>query len=441
MPRYLNSDPPIRFHKGKRQAYVTLSGRQVLLGAWDGKGPKPPAVRRAYRKAIEQWENTGRTSPPPSPAELEADAAPELLLEDLLVGFLAYATKHYPTTPTGRCEADSYRAPMRVLRALYGDYPLRQFGAPELERVRDEMVRRGWVLSSINRQISRVRRIFKWGVSRRMVSGGVMEELRSLDALLSGRGDVEESEPVRPVPDADIKAALREMSRPVRALVLLQLHTGARPSELLTLCACDIDRTKEPWERRMVHHKTARKGQSRVILFGPPAREVLAGLIEGRDPHAPLFSPRESVAELKARGATKRRRPNQKPSPCQTERLVGETFDSAAYRRSIRYACERAKVPVWTPYRLRHNAATAARSYGGIDVAAAVLGHAHGSRVTAETLRRGRPCSRPPGGRGDWLTPNFAAAGSVPEAASTVQGTPTSDKTRTRTTTRTTAPP
>jgi len=45
------------------------------------------------------------------------------------------------------------------------------------------------------------------------------------------------------------------------------------------------------------------------------------------------------------------------------------------YARAIRRACGRAKVPVWSPGRLRHNAATAARKRYGLEAASALLGH------------------------------------------------------------------
>jgi integrase len=41
----------------------------------------------------------------------------------------------------------------------------------------------------------------------------------------------------------------------------------------------------------------------------------------------------------------------------------------------VRDACHRAGIPVWSPNRLRHSAATEIRRQFGVDAARAVLGH------------------------------------------------------------------
>ena len=43
--------------------------------------------------------------------------------------------------------------------------------------------------------------------------------------------------------------------------------------------------------------------------------------------------------------------------------------------RAIGRACRKAGVPVWTPHRLRHNAATVLRKEFGLDVARVICGH------------------------------------------------------------------
>lgn len=54
----------------------------------------------------------------------------------------------------------------------------------------------------------------------------------------------------------------------------------------------------------------------------------------------------------------------------------GECYTSDSYRRAIERACVKAKVPVWTPHRLRHNAATIVRREYGLEAAQLILGHA-----------------------------------------------------------------
>ena len=65
-------------------------------------------------------------------------------------------------------------------------------------------------------------------------------------------------------------------------------------------------------------------------------------------------------------GTNRRGNPQWKP---------GDAYTVDSYRRAIRRACEAAEVPVWTPHRLRHNAATTIRREYGLEAARVMLGH------------------------------------------------------------------
>jgi integrase len=51
-------------------------------------------------------------------------------------------------------------------------------------------------------------------------------------------------------------------------------------------------------------------------------------------------------------------------------------------RREVRRACERAGLPVFTPYQLRHACAVRVQAACGWDATRAVLGHKSGGGVT-----------------------------------------------------------
>jgi integrase len=65
--------------------------------------------------------------------------------------------------------------------------------------------------------------------------------------LKVGRSDARETDRVRPVPDGILAATLPHLSRHVRAMVDLQLLTGARPGEIVSMRTCDINRAGEIW--------------------------------------------------------------------------------------------------------------------------------------------------------------------------------------------------
>ena len=195
--------------------------------------------------------------------------------------------------------------------------------------------------------------------------------------------DPRETEPVRPAPEADIRAALPFMSEPVRAMVELQLLTGARPGEILAMRAADIDRSGALWVYRPESHKNSWRGQERLIYLGPRAQEIVRAFLRPGMQDRFLFSP--TLAELRRRDRLRAARKTplwpshvraqeekRKASP---KRKPRDHYDGNSYRQAISRACRRARVSPWKPNQLRHNAATRLRAEFGLDVAKSVLGH------------------------------------------------------------------
>src|SRR5581483_6011251 len=145
----------------------------------------------------------------------------------------------------------------------------------KLKAVRDEMIRSGLSRPSVNQRVGVIKRAFKWAVSEELIPGAALESLRAVAGLAKGRTEAPEPEPVRPVPDAWIDAALPFVLPPIAALIRLQRLTGARPGELVILRPCDLDVTGDVWLYRPASHKTAHHGKGRAIGIGPRAREVL----------------------------------------------------------------------------------------------------------------------------------------------------------------------
>ena len=56
-------------------------------------------------------------------------------------------------------------------------------------------------------------------------------------------------------------------------------------------------------------------------------------------------------------------------------RTAGECYHRQSYTKAIARACKLAKVDLWSPNRLRHNAATELRKEFGLEAARTVLGH------------------------------------------------------------------
>lgn len=145
--------------------------------------------------------------------------------------------------------------------------------------------------------------------------------------------------PRRPVPQAAIDKVKAIVPERTADLIELQLLTGARSGELVSLTAGMIDRTGDIWIARLADHKTVHQGKERVLVFGPKAQAILRKYIV-MDPRRRLF-----------------------------------TMNRKAYCAAINAACVKLNIPVWTPHWLRHNAASRLREEYGLDVAQCMLGH------------------------------------------------------------------
>jgi integrase len=102
------------------------------------------------------------------------------------------------------------------------------------------------------------------------------------------------------------------------------------------------------------------------------------------DLSAPLFRPDHSEAARNAGRRTQRKTPlwpshlrmQEEKKKRRPQRVLHNAYEVAVYRRAIARACAKAGVPMWTPHRLRHAAATEIRRQFGLEAAQAVLGHA-----------------------------------------------------------------
>jgi len=163
-------------------------------------------------------------------------------------------------------------------------------------------------------------------------------------------------------------------------MVQLQLLTGMRPGEVVSMRACDIEMSNAIWVYRPPRHKIEHHGIQREILLGPRAQSVVRGFLSA-DARGYLFSPEQAEAERNAVRRAARRTPmtpSQARRRCRTKpkRAPGTRYTIEAYRRAVARACAKAGVPRWSPNQLRHAHATALRKQSGLEAAQVLLEHA-----------------------------------------------------------------
>jgi integrase len=197
--------------------------------------------------------------------------------------------------------------------------------------------------------------------------------------LQRGRSEARDTEGIKPVREEDVRATLPFLSPPVAAAVELQLLTGCRVSEALTVRGCDLDVTGPVWVYRPFKHKNRNRGIDRVIFLGPRAQAVIKPFLK-TDLQAFLFSPADAIAARDARRAAARktkRTPSElhRKRKSKPKRAPRARSDRNSYRQAVVRACAKAEVPEWNPLQLRHTAGTLIRARFGIEAAKVVLGH------------------------------------------------------------------
>ncbi|MCR9115795.1 MAG: site-specific integrase [bacterium] len=371
--------PSYRQHKPSGQAVVTLNGKDHYLGPWDSK-----TSRIEYDRLIAEWLANGRRLP--------QDSKEEISIVELIVDYLIFAKEYYSAEPGSTSEYSCLKEALRPVRKLYGETMADDFGPLALKAVRQTMIDDGWCRTHINRQINRVRRVFRWGIENELVSPNVIQGLTAVAALKKGRTEARESDPVRPVCDEDVDAVLPHVAPQIAAMIQLQLLTAMRPGEVVKMRPSDIRREGDVWIYQPAHHKTAYRGKLREIYIGPKAQRILDPWLV-RDPETFCFSPIEAENLRNAKRRTARNTAISKGSngrKQKTNSRLKNRYDVNSYRRAIQYAIEKHSLTKWHPNQLRHSRGTKIREQFGLDVAQVILGHATAdvTQVYAEANRK-----------------------------------------------------
>lgn len=376
--------PSYRLHKPSGQAVVTLNGQDHYLGKFETQ-----ASRDAYDQLIATWMSHGRSLP------LEQQRATVVCVAKVCEVFLKWAKGEYRNAQ-GQLSREVANIELALRPLVHGNMaalPATQFGPKALTAFRDDLIGAGLARKTINQRIGIVRRAFRHAVKEEIVPPSTLHGLQAVEGLKRGRCRARESAGVKPVPEADIAATLPRLSEPVAAMVRLQLLTGCRPGEVVAMRLADIDRSGDVWIYRPSDHKNAWRGHERVIPLGPRAQDIVRQFIRPGCEDLPLFSPTEAERRRRDLLRKSRRTPlwdshaliQRARHAARPRRKLNHGYSVVTYGQAIRRACaggkgateaERRPVPLWSPGRLRHNAATEFRKRYGVEAAAAILGHA-----------------------------------------------------------------
>lgn len=369
MGRPKKSMPDYRYHVSG-QGVVELSGKTFYLGPYDS-----PESRAKYFALLQVFNENGLAIPDGHIATYQKDVP--VSVRCVTAEFRELVKVKYAKSPSHSGRLINLCV---LLEDEYGDEPADEFGPRRLAALRDIFVASGNNRNYANSQTRSICQIFKHGVSRELIEIAVLQRLETLEPLRHGQTTALETEPRTAVHLDVVRATARHLSPTVIAMVMVQVATGMRPSEVFKMRAMDIDQSGKEWIYRPDSHKTAHHGVIKAVPIVGDARLMVMKFMD-RPSDQYLFSPIESAAWHREQRSLARKtrsccgnRPgtNLKKDP---KRKPGVKFTKDSYRRAIVSAARKAKVEHWTPYQLRYTAAAAIREALGLEAAQAILGH------------------------------------------------------------------
>ncbi|MBQ9456181.1 MAG: tyrosine-type recombinase/integrase [Thermoguttaceae bacterium] len=297
-------------------------------------------------------------------------ARPALTIIELVAGFMETMKKN--------SHFDKLKTMARAVVRLYGETDADDFGPQALIACRNEWVAQNLSRNYINKLTGWVLRCFQWGVTQETVRLETYQKLKLVEPLK--QGEAIDHPPREDVPDIEIIKTLPHLLPTVRDMVILQRISGMRPSEIFRMTLEQfVKREPDAWIYVPFRHKTKIHNKTRIIGFGRFEISILEAHANGKKPDEPLFSPQASWCERAERLG--------QPKPKKHAR-IGAMFTKDSYARHISRAIEQANeqaerdgtpealIQRWTPYQLRHAAATFISLLMDQAAAATALGHA-----------------------------------------------------------------
>jgi len=249
------------------------------------------------------------------------------------------------------------RAVAMLVCAKYAGLEATAFGPKALQDIQQTLLAEGRLTRyGINRSKQHIVALFKWAVSQELVPPSAWHALQAVRALRRGKG--RDNPPRLPADSAAVDAVVAHLMANGNAGAALCIRfmraTGCRPGEAFAATAADF-RLSDPLPTYTVReHKNTHRGMERVVPLNAAAVAAVRDALAARPlTHGPLFV-----------------------------NSAGHGWEKSVMLNIVKRACASLGIQHWTPYQLRHLAATEAVNRTGNEAAvAAMLGHAPDSTV------------------------------------------------------------
>src|SRR3954469_2693898 len=172
MPRS-NRPPSYRRHKARSCAVVTIDGRNHYLGPYGS-----PESHDRYARLIAEWRTRQ-----PLPRFGRGLPSPALSVNELILAYFRHAQAYYVKDGRPTSEQDNIRQALRFVRKLYGASPATEFGPVALKDVRRAMIDAGRSRKLINKDVHRIRAMFRWAAAEELYPGAALAALAAVVGL------------------------------------------------------------------------------------------------------------------------------------------------------------------------------------------------------------------------------------------------------------------
>jgi integrase len=354
----------MRCHKASGLAYVFHKSKRHYLGPWN-----TAESRRAYREWVNRWEASER------PAELAASPlAAGGTVGDLVAAFMIHARRHYVHIDGQETdEVGHFKVALAPLLAAHLHRDVDAILPRDLIAIVEAWKAAKQSRGYINKNLGRIKRVFKWGLSPAEL---VAPETFARLSLVRGvpLGQAEEPDEVQPVELRALARTLRRLEADGRhafaAIVRVQYYAGPRPGEVCRMNVAEIHRRSFKVGGRIIpipegvavftprRHKLRKKNHLVYYILGPRAQAALAPFLDTADAEGFVFH----------RGVIGGKRFSRFPhcDPEHYSKTVGEAAEAA-------HAGE--KAARWSPGQLRHNFLTRWDALGSIELGSAAVRH------------------------------------------------------------------
>lgn len=345
--------PKYRRHSTDRGFVEHERKRHYFPGAY--KSPESWSAYKAWIRDLCGGFSPDSSSDEPAPKSIAA----------LVSRWIKWAESYYSASGS----AENLKHSCKLLVLHFGAMHPGDFGAKRLKELQHVAVKAGKSRDYVNSMTARVKRFFKWAVSEELVPPSVHHALVTVPGIAKGRTTARESVPRQPVSWDHFRAVLPFVNPTIRAMLLLQWHTGARPQSVRLARPEQFTLSVQPWEWRP-RHKMEFAGKELVIFLGPQARKLIDPWLQAVHHGAYLFPPKTRKSKRYGKHYGRR---------SYTQAIVRGIAKANAARAAedepLPESEWRKPIPHWTPHQIRHSKGTNVRAKHGLEAAQATLGH------------------------------------------------------------------